>query len=261
VTAVPFVQSRIEDGVATVTLQRPEALNAISGAMATEIEVAFREAAGDGSLRVAVLAAAGERAFCVGADLKERGRLDREGWMDNRERIRAMFAAVREAPVPTIASVFGYALGGGFELALSCDLVVAGDDAVFGLPEATVGLVPGGGGTQLLARRCGVARAKELIFTGRRLPVEEALAWGVANRVVPREELAEATAELAGQIVRASPVAVRHAKSAVDAGFGTSLPHGIDIEDAAWRAALDSADRAEGIAAWGEKREPRWTGS
>jgi len=259
VTAVPFVGTRVEGGVATVTLERPEALNAISGAMATAIASAFREGVADPSVRVTVLSAAGERAFCVGADLKERGRLDREGWMDNRERIRSMFAAVREARVPTIASVFGYALGGGFELALSCDLVVAADDSVFGLPEATVGLVPGGGGTQLLARRCGVARAKELIFTGRRLPVEEALAWGVANRVVPREELADATAEVAGQILGASPVAVREAKSAIDAGFGSPLRDGIEIEDAAWRAAVDSADRAEGIAAFNEKREPRWT--
>jgi enoyl-CoA hydratase/carnithine racemase len=259
VTAVPFVESRIEGGVATVTLQRPEVLNAISGAMASEIADVVRSATADPAVRVVVVAAAGERAFCVGADLKERGRLDRDGWLDNRERILALFAAVRESPVPTIASVFGYALGGGFELALSCDLVVAADDAVFGLPETTVGLVPGGGGTQLLARRCGVARAKELIFTGRRLPVEEALEWGVANRVVPREELAEATAELAAGILRASPVAVREAKAAIDGGFGSPLRDGIEIEDGAWRAALDSADRAEGIAAFNEKREPRWT--
>jgi len=259
VTAVGFVGSEVEGGIATVTLRRPEALNAISGEMATAVAGEFRALAAVPDVRVAVLAAVGERAFCVGADLKERGRLDRDGWLDNRERIRDMFASIREAQVPTVASVFGYALGGGFELALSCDLLVAADDSVFGLPEATVGIVPGGGGTQLLARRIGVARAKELIFTGRRLPVEEALAWGVANRVVPRDELAEATAELAGQILRASPVAVREAKSAIDAGFGTPLGDAVEIEDAAWRAALDSADRAEGVAAFNEKREPRWT--
>ena len=258
-TAVECVGSEVEGAVATVTLQRPEALNAISGEMATAIAAEFRKLAADPVVRVAVLAAEGDRAFCVGADLKERGRLDRDGWLDNRERIRDMFASIREASVPTIASVFGYALGGGFELALSCDLLVAADDSVFGLPEATVGIVPGGGGTQLLARRCGVARAKDLIFTGRRLPVEEALAWGVANRVVPRDELDEATADLAAQVLRASPVAVRKAKSAIDDGFGSPLGDAIEIEDAAWRAALDSTDRAEGVAAFNEKREPRWT--
>jgi enoyl-CoA hydratase/carnithine racemase len=259
VTPVPFVATEIRDGIATVRLQRPEALNAISGEMATAVAGEFRRVAADRDVRVAVLAAAGERAFCVGADLKERGRLDREGWLDNRERIRDMFASLRDTAVPTIASVFGYALGGGFELALSCDLLVAADDVVFGLPEATVGIVPGGGGTQLLARRCGLARAKELIFTGRRLPVEQALEWGIANRVVARNELADATADLAAQILRASPVAVREAKSAIDAGFGSALREGIETEDAAWHRAIDSADRAEGVAAWGEKREPRWT--
>ena len=258
-TTVAFVATEIHEGVATVTLRRPDALNAISGEMATAVAGEFRGISADPGVLVAVLAAAGERAFCVGADLKERGGLDREGWLDNRERIRDMFAAIREAGFPTIASVFGYALGGGFELALSCDLLVAADDAVFGLPEATVGIVPGGGGTQLLARRCGVARAKELIFTGRRLSVEQAAAWGIANVVVPRAELADATADLAVRILRASPVAVREAKSAIDTGFGSPLADAIEIEDAAWRAALDSADRVEGIAAWGEKREPRWT--
>jgi len=259
VTPVPFVATEVENGVATITLRRPEALNALSGAMASEVAAAFGGIAPGGDVRVAVLAAEGDRAFCVGADLKERGRLDRDGWLDNRERIRDLFAAIRRAPVPTIASVFGFALGGGFELALSCDLIVAADDAVFGLPEAIVGIVPGGGGTQLLARRCGVARAKELIFTGRRLPVEEALEWGVANRVVPRDELVSATADLAALILRASPVAVRGAKTAIDAGFGSALGDAIEIEDAAWRAALDSADRAEGVAAFNEKREPTWT--
>jgi enoyl-CoA hydratase/carnithine racemase len=255
-----FVRTDVADEVATITLNRPEALNAISGEVAVELAAAFRAAAGSEGTRVVVLAAAGDRAFCVGADLKERNQLDHAGWLANRERIAGLFAAIRETPVPTIASVFGYALGGGFELALSCDLVVAADDAVFGLPEATVGIVPGGGGTQLLARRCGLARAKELIFTGRRLAVEEAHAWGVVNRVAPAGELADATADLAAEIRRASPVGVREAKRAIDGGFGVTLSEGLAMEDAAWRAAVASDDRAEGVAAFAEKREPRWTG-
>jgi enoyl-CoA hydratase/carnithine racemase len=255
-----LVESNIEGGVATITLSRPEALNAISGEMAVEVSEAFRAVAG-GDARVVVLAAAGDRAFCVGADLKERNTLDHAGWLQNRERMAGMFTAVRETPVPTIASVFGFALGGGFELALSCDLIVATDDAVFGLPEATVGIVPGGGGTQLLARRCGTARAKELIFTGRRLPVGEARAWGIVSRVAPAgEALADATAGLAAEILRAAPVAVREAKRAIDDGAGRPLADGLAFEDAAWRAAVASEDRAEGVAAFTEKREPRWTG-
>jgi len=258
---MPYVEAATRDGVATVTLNRAEALNAISNDVATEVASVFRSLASDPGVRVAVLSAAGDRAFCVGADLKERGRFDRDGWMVNREHVREMFSAIRELPSPTIASVFGYALGGGFELALSCDLIVAADDAVFGLPETTVGIVPGGGGTQLLTRRCGVARAKELIFTGRRLSVEEALEWGIVNRLAARDELAAATAEVAANVLRASPVAVRQAKSAIERGAGAPLEDGLEREDAAWRAAVDSRDRAEGIAAFNEKRTPRWTNS
>src|SRR5437762_2164695 len=176
-----------------------------------------------------VLAAAGEKAFCVGADLKERNRLDDRGWMRNRVLMRAMFDSVRSVPQPTIASAFGFALGGGFELALSCDLIVAADDAVFGLPETTVGIVPGGGGTQLLARRIGTARAKDLVFTGRRVAASDAHAWGMVNRLVPRGELFHATLELAGQILAASPVAVRQAKRALDKGVDATLEAGLEL--------------------------------
>jgi enoyl-CoA hydratase/carnithine racemase len=256
---VALVESTVDDGVATVTLSRPEALSAISGEMAVEVAATFRAVSG-GDARLVVLAAEGDRAFCVGADLKERNTLDHAGWLQNRERMAGMFAAIRETPVPTIASVFGFALGGGFELALSCDLIVAADDGVFGLPETTVGIVPGGGGTQLLARRCGLGRAKELVFTGRRLAVEEAHAWGVVTRVAPAGALAEAVADLAAEIMRAAPVALREAKRAIDGGFGLPLAEGLALEDGAWRAAVASEDRAEGVAAFSEKREPRWTG-
>src|SRR5439155_1221824 len=152
---------------ARIAVMGPEpALNAISGGLADQLAGAFVAAAADPNAWVVVLAAAGDRAFCVGADLKERGQLDDRGWMRNRVLIRGLFEAIRSAPQPTIASVFGYALGGGFELALSCDLIVASEDAVLGLPEVRVGILPGGGGTQLLARRVGPGRAKEMIFTG-----------------------------------------------------------------------------------------------
>lgn len=255
-----LVELQLADHVATVTLNRPEALNAISGQMADEVGGAFLQAAARPDTWVVVLAAAGEKAFCVGADLKERNQLDDAGWMHNRILMRSMFDAIRAVPQPTVASVFGFALGGGFELALSCDLIVAADDAVFALPETTVGIVPGGGGTQLLARRLGVSRAKELVFTGRRVPAAEALDLGLVDRVAPRAGLASATKELVGHILRASPVAVREAKQAIDRGFGLPMEAAIELEDLAWRRNVASNDRREGVAAFNEKRDPEWQG-
>jgi enoyl-CoA hydratase/carnithine racemase len=243
-----------------VKLNRPEALNAISGEMANEVAGALLQAGATAEAWVVILAAAGDRAFCVGADLKERNRLDDAGWMHNRVLMRAMFDSLRALPQPTIASVFGHALGGGFELALGCDLIVAAEDAIFGLPEVRVGIVPGGGGTQLLARRIGVARAKELILTGRRITAEEAFDMGLVARVVEREALESSTRELSDELCRASPVAAREAKRAVDRGIEVPLEQGLELEDLAWRRAVASQDRREGIAAFNDKRDPEWKG-
>ena len=255
-----FVTIELDGHVATVTLSRPEALNAISGEVANELAGALLQAAADPEAWVVVLGAAGDRAFCVGADLKERNRLDDSGWLQNRVFMRAMFDSLRAIPQPTVASVFGHALGGGFELALSCDLIVASDDAVFGLPEVRVGIVPGGGGTQLLVRKVGVARAKDLILTGRRISAAEALNIGLVARVVDREALATATEELAAELCRSSPVAVREAKRAIEMGLGLPQEQGFELEDLAWRRAVASEDRCEGIAAFNEKRDPLWKG-
>jgi enoyl-CoA hydratase/carnithine racemase len=257
---VAFVEVLVAEHVATVTLSRPEALNAISSAVADELAGAVLHAAADAQTWVVVLAASGDRAFCVGADLKERNQLDDAGWMRNRVFMRAMFESIRAVPQPTVASVFGYALGGGFELALSCDLIVAADDAVLGLPETRVGILPGGGGTQLLARRLGPARAKELVFTGRRLSAAEAFDLGLVARVVERQALGRATDELVREILGSSPVAVREAKGAIDRALDGAIASGIDLEELAWRRAVASEDRREGIAAFNEKRDPRWSG-
>ena len=255
-----LVEVHLEGHVATVTLNRPEALNAISGELANELAGALLQAAAHPDAWVVVLAAAGDRAFCVGADLKERNRLDDAGWMRNRILMRAMFDSLRALPQPTIASVFGHALGGGFELALSCDLIVAAGDAVFGLPEVRVGIVPGGGATQLLTRRLGPARAKDLIFTSRRISGQEAYDLGIVARVVERDALSPATMELAEEICASSPVSVREAKLAIDRALDVPLDAGLELEDVAWRRAVASEDRREGIAAFNEKRSPRWTG-
>jgi enoyl-CoA hydratase/carnithine racemase len=161
-------------------------------------------------------------------------------------------------PQPVIAAVHGYALGGGCELALSCDLIVADETAEFGLPETTVGLVPGGGGTQLALRRLGPGRAADLVLTGRRIGAAEAERIGLADRLVPAGTAGQHAHQLAEQIAGNSPVSVVNAKRALRLGAGVPLAVGLEVEDSAWRAAAFSADRKEGIAAFVQKRNPQW---
>ncbi len=188
------------DGIAEITLNRPGAMNAISTAMAGELARACAEIAAAPEVRVVVLSAAGERAFCVGADLKERAGMTDADILRQRHAMRGVFGAVLALPQPAVAAVHGFALGGGCELALSCDLVVADETAAFGLPEVTVGLVPGGGGTQLTLRRLGYGRAADLVLTGRRVGIDEAQRLGLVDRRVPAGRDGAAALELAGQI-------------------------------------------------------------
>jgi len=246
------------DLVAEIMLNRPEAMNSISTELAVALTRACADVAAAPEIRAVVLSAAGERAFCAGADLKERAGMTDEELMRQRHVFRAAFGAVLGLPGPAIAAVHGFALGGGTELALSCDLIVADSTAVFGLPEVTVGLVPGGGGTQLALRRLGPGRAADLVLTGRKVGAEEAEQIGLADRRVPLGDDRRVALDLAAQIAANSPVAVRAAKRALRHGWGVSLEAGLDIEDAAWRTAALSADRREGIAAFAAKRPPAW---
>lgn len=245
--------------VAQVILDRPEALNALSTALAVEMTAVLEAVASEEATRAVVVTSSSPRAFCAGADLKERAEFSDAQILEQRPVIRQLFATLRRLPMPTIAGVAGYALGGGCELALSCDIIVADESAVFGLPEVGVGLVPGGGGTQLLPRRIGLGRACDLIFTGRRVDAAEAFRLGLIDRLVPVGQAEHAALDLAEAIAANSPVAIRAAKQAVHSAFGVELPTGLDIEDAAWRTAATSADRREGIAAFVEKRKPKWT--
>src|SRR5438128_2734924 len=248
------------EGVSEIVLDRPDALNAINTAVARRLSEICGSLATDRGTRAVVLSAAGDRAFCVGADLKERAAMTDAELLAQRPVFRAAFGAVLGLPQPVIAAVHGYALGGGCELALSCDLIVADETAVFGLPEVTVGLVPGGGGTQLALRRLGPGRAADLVLTGRQVRAAEAGQIGLADRVVPPGTAAAAALELAAVVAGNSPVAVRAAKQALRNGAGVSLAAGLDIEDAAWRTAVFSGDRREGIAAFTQKRDPAWPG-
>jgi enoyl-CoA hydratase/carnithine racemase len=247
-------------GVAEIVLDRGEALNALNTVMAQRLAQACAMLAADRQVHAVVLCATGARAFCAGADLKERNRMSDAELLRQRPVFRAAFGGLLDMPQPVIAAVHGYALGGGCELALSCDVIVADDTAVFGLPETTVGLVPGGGGTQLASRRLGPGKAAEMVLTGRRIDADEALRIGLADLLVPAGTASQAAVEMAGRMAANSPTAVRAAKRAIRQGAGIGLPAALEVEDAAWRAAALSADRREGIAAFNEKREPQWRG-
>jgi enoyl-CoA hydratase/carnithine racemase len=252
------VLRREADGIAEVVLDRPDAMNALNTATLVQLTAHFTAIAADPQVRVVVLSSAAERAFCVGADLKERAAMNDAQIMAQRPVFRAAFGALLALPQPAVAAVHGYALGGGCELALSCDVIVADATAQLGLPETSVGLVPGCGGTQLLARRVGPGRAADMIFSGRRAGADEAHAIGLADRLVPAGSARTSALELAATIAANSPVAVRAAKQALRNGAGLSLAAALDVEDAAWRTAAGSADRREGIAAFAEKRRPIW---
>lgn len=253
-----FISTETTGNVGLVTLDRPEALNAISGAMADELTEKLRAISANNDVWVVVLRAAGEKAFCVGADLKERNGFSLEDFHDNRKQIKTMFETLRDVPQPTIAAVFGFALGGGFELALSCDLIVAAKGTKLGLPETRVGLIPAGGGTQLLTRKLGVSRAKQFIFRGEQIDAGYAQQLGLVADVCEPAELDTYAIEVARDLLKSSPVALREAKRSIDEAIGVPLHEGIEIEHDAWTVVIQSEDRSEGIRAFNEKRPPAW---
>ncbi|GMA20356.1 enoyl-CoA hydratase-related protein [Arsenicicoccus piscis] len=250
-----------DDGhVLEIALDRPEAMNAVSTALARDLGAATRWTAADPHTRAVLLTSTHAKAFCVGADLKERNSLTDAQIFAQRPITRAAYNGVLDLPQPTIAAVDGFALGGGFELALSCDIIVCGDGATVGLPEVAVGVIPAGGGTQLLVRRVGWGRASSMIFTAARLSAADALTLGAVERVVPAGEARTAALELATVIAANSPVGVVNAKKAMRLGSDVDLAAGLEVEDGCWRATAFSPDRAEGVAAFAEKRRPRWPG-
>ena len=253
--------TRHADGhVVELVLDRPAAMNAINTELAEEITAVTADLAADPTVRAVVLASSHEKSFCVGADLKERNSFTDAQMMEHRLVSKQAYRGVLDLPMPAIAAVEGYALGGGLEIALSCDLLVAGREATLALPEVGVGVIPGGGGTQLLTRRVGWSRAASMIFTARRLTGAEGHELGVVDELVDAGSARERALELAASIAGNSPVAVRNAKRAMRLGQGTDLAAGLEIEDGCWRATAFSRDRAEGVAAFAEKRTPQWPG-
>lgn len=249
-----------EDRFCWLKLNRPEAMNALNTQMARELIAAAQEMALDREVWVVGITTTSDKAFGVGADLKERKDMTSEQIAGQRALFTRAMIALRDLPQPVLAGVKGFALGGGFEIALMADIIIAGENAQFGLPEVRVGLIPGNGGTQTLARLIGKSRAKELIFTGKRIDARKALELGIANQIVPVEDVEEAIRGLAKEICGCAPVAVRQAKKAVEMGMNVDLHTGMEMENEAYNVNLATEDRQEGIRAFNEKRRPRWQG-
>ncbi|USQ77256.1 enoyl-CoA hydratase/isomerase family protein [Ornithinimicrobium cryptoxanthini] len=248
------------DHVVELALDRPEAMNAISTAFAQEIADVTDALAADPQVRAVVLSSTHPKAFCVGADLKERNSFTDADLMRQRPIAQRAYGGVLNLPMPVFAAVDGFALGGGLEIALSCDVIIAGEGALVGLPEVSVGVIPGGGGTQLLTRRIGWSKAAKAIFTAAKMPAAEAFELGIVDELVASGGARERALELAGVVAGHSPVGVRNAKRAMRLGADVDLQTGLVAEDAGWRATAFSADRAEGVAAFVEKRRPDWPG-
>jgi enoyl-CoA hydratase/carnithine racemase len=254
-----FISIDVEQGVATILLQRPP-MNALCLQMQREI----REAAELVSQRSdvgAVILYGGPKVFAAGADIKEMGGMTYQDMLRVSVGLQDCFTAVARIPQPTIAAVTGYALGGGCELALCADLRIVADDAKLGQPEILLGIIPGAGGTQRLPRLVGVARAKELIFTGRQVDAAEALSIGLANQVVPAEDVLDAAQELARRLAKGPALALRAAKEAIDHGLDTDLATGLDIERVRFAALFATDDQSIGMSAFMEKRPAEFTGN
>jgi methylglutaconyl-CoA hydratase len=249
-----------EDGIVVLTLNRPNAANALSIKMLEELKNVIDTCKFDPSVRCLVLTGAGEKAFCAGADLKERAGMEPQMVRKTVSLIRECINNLESLPQPVIAAVNGAAFGGGTELALACDIRVASEHAKFGLTETSLGIIPGAGGTQRLPRLVGKGRAKELIFTARRIDAQEAKDIGLVEYVVRPESLFEKSIEIASQIVRNAPIAVRQAKFAIEKGMDVDLTTGLAIEQNAYEITIPTKDRLEGLQAFKEKRPPVYKG-
>ena len=245
-------------GVALVTIDRAPVLNALDAATMIELVATMERLDADEDCRVIVITGAGERAFAAGADIKEMAGFDARAARENGHFAR--WDAIAEVATPIVAAVRGFILGGGLELAMACDIIIAADDATFGQPEVQLGIMPGVGGTQRLTRAIGKARAMELILSGRRFSAAEAAAFGLVSRLEPAERVLPASLELAAEIASQAPLAVRAAKVAIDLAAETTLAEGVAAEREAFSALFDTEDQDEGMRAFIEKRPPAWKG-
>jgi enoyl-CoA hydratase len=254
-----YVTIQHEDDVAVLIIDRQEKLNALDRQVVEEIGQALLELESEGP-RAIIVTGAGERAFIAGADIRAMSIMEPLEAKRFSEIGHAAMALLDRSPIPTIAAVNGYALGGGCEVAIACDIRIAAENATFGFPEVGLGILPGMGGTQRLPRLIGPALAKELIFTGRRISAEEARELGLVNRVVAEGEALNAARELAAEISGNGPLAVRHAKAAANRSLDVDLISGLEFEADQFALLFATEDAREGMNAFGEKRKPAFEG-
>jgi enoyl-CoA hydratase/carnithine racemase len=249
-----------KDGIVTLTLNRPKVMNCLNFELLQALKGQVDKLRFNPAARVLIITAAGEKAFCAGADLKERATLSPIQVKEYIYTIRDLFASIENLNKPVIAAVNGIALGGGTELALASDIRIASTNASLGLTETRLAIIPGAGGTQRLPRLVGKGKAKELIFTGRRVAAAEALDIGLVNSTCAPEELLNACNEMAAMICETGPVAIEQAKYAINYGLETDLNTGMAIESNAYWVCIPTKDRLEGLAAFREKRKPVYKG-
>lgn len=248
------------DGIAVLTLNRPQSMNALNRQLLMFLKEQIDIIRFKREIRVVIITGAGEKAFCSGADLKERAGMDETDVKRFIFTIRNLFSSLENLNKPVIAAVNGIALGGGTEMALASDIRIASVKATMGLTETRLAIIPGAGGTQRLPRLIGVGKAKELIFTGRRVDAAEALDIGLVNAVCEPGELMDECFKMAGMILEAGPVAIQQAKYAINAGIETDINTGLSIESNAYWLTIPTEDRLEGLKAFREKRKPIYKG-
>ena len=245
-----------EGAVATLTVNRPEKLNALDAATLSELGAAFRELEADADVQAVVLTGAGEKAFVAGADINELARQTPLSGKETSRRGQVLFRSIELFAKPVVAAVNGFALGGGCELALACHVRIASENASFGLPEVSLGIIPGYGGTQRLARHVGRGRAIEMTLTAQRISAEEAYRIGLVNRVVPSPKLLDEAKQLVGAMLKNGPVAVRAALEAIQHGLEMTLDEGLVLEANLFGVVSSTDDMHEGLKAFLEKRKP-----
>jgi len=241
------------DSIGIVTINRPEALNALNSTVISELEQLIGEVEQDKELRALILTGEG-RSFVAGADIGEQCPLDLAGGRAWGQRGSALFRRIEKLEIPTIAAVNGFALGGGCEIAMSCDIILASEKAKFGQPEVGLGITPGFSGTQRLPRRVGIAKAKELIFSGKMIKADEAKEIGLVNAVFAPEALMDAAVEMAKSFTKNAPVAVKYSKACIDRGMQMDIDDGIALENEMFAMCYATADQKEGMTAFLEKR-------
>lgn len=241
--------------IAVATINRPKALNALNSEVLTDLDELVSAVKADADIRALVITGSGEKAFVAGADIGEMSTLTKEGGEAFGKHGNDVFRAIETLPIPTIAAVNGFALGGGCELSMACDIRICADTAVFGQPETGLGITPGFGGTQRLARLVGPGMAKQMVYTARNIKADEALRIGLVNAVYPLAELYAAAEKLASQIAANAPIAVRAAKKAINEGLDLPMDEAVVVEEKAFGSCFETADQQEGMGAFLEKRK------